>query len=291
MREVEQQVRCLKIVDSTYWLGSASLEELSALVAELSGITDASVSTVKRDIALLQRQGLPISVDGNERWRIDAEIPGFALRLTKAEASIVWAWCVACRSSGRPVAPYASSAALSTAVGTLLSGLRRFHGGSEVMNAASDVSTPPETSPSGEPKRRLEASKLMGEARLVYRRLRIFDLIESQKALNTIQIAAVLDVSRRTVHDDLSALRCSGLKIKFCRRSHEFRTEGLSSYLADRLTLAMAGALLVLFKSPNAPDSSTHGVVPFRVTSEKLAKSIRLMFMRRSEDLQTTVAS
>jgi hypothetical protein len=173
----------------------------------------------------------------------------------------------------------------------LLSGLRRFHNGSEVMNAADGTASRAEVSRAVEPARRVQASELIGEARLLHRRLRIFDLIEGRKALNTRQLAAVLDLSQRTVHDDLNVLRCSGLGIKFCRRCQEFQTEGLNSHLAGRLTLPMAAALLVLFTPADGPHSSSHGAVAFSVGSEKLAKSIRLIFARQAEDLQELAAS
>jgi predicted DNA-binding transcriptional regulator YafY len=278
-------------VEHVYWSGSTSLQKLSATLAGLPGISDTSATVVEQDIALLRRHGLPMSVDEAGRWRIDAVIPGFALRLTKAEASIVWAWCVARRSSDRPVAPCVSPGQLSAAVATLLSGLRQFHVGSEVMNAADGTTTRPEVVAAGEPERRLQASELIGGARLVYRRLRIVDLIEGRKAVNTSQLAAVLDVSQRTVHDDLNVLRCSGLEIRFCRRCQEFQTKGLNSYLAGRLTLPTAAALLVLFTSTDGPHRSPHGAVAFGVASEKLAKSIRLIFARQAEDLQELAVS
>ena len=281
----------MKIVQHVYWSGSTSLQELSAALAGLPGRIDTSATVVEQDIALLRRHGLPMGVDEAGRWRIDAVIPGFALRLTMAEASLVWAWCVARRSSDRPVAPCVPPGELSAAVATLLSGLRQFHKGSEVMNAADGTASRPEVVAAGEPERRVQASELIGEARLVYRRLRIFDLIEGRKALNTSQLAAVLDLSQRTVQDDLNVLRCSGLGIKFCRRWQEFETRGLNSYLADRLTLPTAAALLVLFTPTDEPHSSPHGAVAFGVASEKLAKSIRLIFARQAEDLQELAAS
>ncbi len=289
--EDERRIRHSKIVEHVYWSGSTSLQELSATLAGLPGITDTSATVVEQDIALLRRHGLPMSVDEAGRWRIDVVIPGFALRLTKAEASLVWAWSVASTSSDRPVAPYVPPGELSAAVATLLAGLRRFHTGSEVMNAADGTITRPEVVAAGEPERRLQASELIGEARLVYRRLRIVDLIEGRKAVNTSQLAAVLDVSQRTVHDDLNVLRCSGLGIKFCRRCQEFQTKGLNSCLAGRLTLPTAAALLVLFTPADEPHSSTHGAVAFGVASEKLAKSIRLIFARQAEDLQDLAVS
>ncbi|UCC29938.1 MAG: DeoR family transcriptional regulator [Phycisphaerales bacterium] len=254
-------------------------------------MTDTSLGVVEQDIALLRHHGLPMSVDEAGRWRTDAVIPGFALRLTKAEASVVWAWCVAYRSPDRPLAHQATSVALSEAVATLLEGLRRFHKGSEVMDAAGAAMAGPEASPVGEPERRLKASELTGEARQVHRRLRILDLVERQWVTITRQLAAVLDVSERTIHDDLNVLRYSGLKIKFCRRSQRFQAQGLNSYLADCLTPPMAAALLHLFKPPNAARNGTSGATRFSVASEKLAKSIRLIFARNAENLQELMAS
>lgn len=289
--EDERPVRRLKIVEHVYWSGSRSLQELSATLKGLSGITDTSANVVDQDIALLRHHGLPMSIDETGRWRIDAVVPGFALRLTKVEASVLWAWCVTHKSSDGPVAPCVFAAELSAAVATLLSGLQRFHKGSEVMGVVDGTTTRPDASHVGEPKRHLRGSELIGEVRLAYRRLRILDLIEERTALNTSYLAAVLDVSQRTVYDDLNVLRHSGLDIRFYRCSQEFQTKGLSSYLSEHLTLPMGAALLVLFTPTDAPHSSTHGVVPISVVSEKFAKSIRLIFARQATDLQELAAS
>ncbi len=289
--EDQRRIRCLKIVEHVYWSGTTSLQELSATLAELSGITETSVDVVEQDIAVLRHDGLPMSPDEAGRWRIDAVIPGAALRLTKAQASIVWAWCVTCRSSDQPVEGQVPPAVLSEAVAALQEGLRRFHKGSEVMNAASDATARPIISPAGGPEQRLQAFGLVGEARLVNRRLRILDLIEGRKALNTSRLVALLDVSQRTVHGDLNVLRYAGLKIRFCRRCHEFQTEGLNSYLAGHLTLPMAAALLALFEPTDARDGKIGGAVPFSLASKKLARSIRLIFARQAADLQDLVAS
>lgn len=289
--EDQRRIRCLKIAEHVYWSGSRSLGELSARLSELRGMTDTSPGVVEGCIALLRHHGLPMSIDETGRWRIDAVIPGFALRLTKAEASAVWASCIAYRSSDRPLAHQADSGALSEAVATLLEGLRRFHKGSEVMDAAGAAMAEPEASPAGKAERRLRACELTGEARQVHRRLRILDLVERQRATNTRQLAAVLDVSQRTIHDDLNVLRCSGLEIRFCRRSQKFQAQGLSLYLADCLTPPMATALLHLFTPPDAGRNGTSGAAQFGAASEKLAKNIRLIFARNAENLQELMAS
>lgn len=284
-----RRTRCLKIVEHVYWSGSASSGELSVTLGGLSGTTDTSVHVIDRDIGELRRNGLPMSVDGAGRWRIDAMIPGFALRLTKAQASVLWAGCVACRSSDRLVAPRVCAAELSAAVAILLSGLRQFHRGSEVLGAADGATVGPEVSRGGEPERRIQARELTGEARLVHRRLRILDLIEGRRALNTGQLAAMLDISQRTVHDDLDALRRAGLELKFCRRSKEFQTKGLNSYLAGRLTLPTAAGLLTLFTPTDALHKNTDDAIVFNVASEKLTMGIRLQFARQADDLQELV--
>lgn len=267
-----------------------SLQEVSAKLEGLSGITNTSADVIDQDIALLRHDGMSMSIDETRRWRVDAAIPGFALRLTKAEASMVWAWSVAYASSDRPVAAGVSPAALGAAVRTLQAGLRRFHPGSEVMRAVDGTTPRPDIVTGCEREHRLQASELTGEARLVYRRLSVVDLIESRKALNTSQLAAALYVSRRTVHDDLNVLRGSGLAIRFCRRGQEFHAQGLNAFLARHLTLPVAAALLVLLK-PAVERHDDDDADPSNVASEKLAKSIQLIFARQAADLQELVAS
>lgn len=280
-----RRIRCIKIVKDVYWNGSASAQELCATLSGLPGITDTDASTVEQDLVQLQRQGLPISVSESGRWRIDATIPGFDLRLTKAEASVVWAWCIARGSSDLPLPAGSSSEEQSVAVSTLLSGLRQFHKGSEVMSTGTDNTTRTGVSNARAPVRRVQASELIGEARLVFRRLRIVDLIEDRKALNTTQLAAALDVSQRTAHDDLNFLRCSGFDIRFQRRFHEFRIEGLNSFLADHLTSPMAFALLDLLEPPNSSKRSKDRAATPRVALKKLQESIRVLVTRMTEDV------
>ncbi len=289
--EDERRVRCLKIVEHVYWSGSASSEQLSTTLAGLPDTRDTSASRVEQDIAVLRHDGLPMRVDEAGYWRIDAVIPGFAIRLTKAEASVVWAWLVAHGNSHRVAARSVSREDLSAAVATLLSGLRQFHKGSEVMNAAGDTAARRDVSRTGESKGRLQVSRLIGEARLVHRRLRVLDLIAGRRALNTSELATGLDVSRRTVHDDLNVLRRCGFEVKFSRRHQEFQIQGLNSYLADHLSLPMAAALLALFEPPDAPHLPSSGAVPWDMVSEKVARGIRLSFSRRAPSLQDLIAS
>jgi hypothetical protein len=91
--EHDRFIRCLKIVEHTYWSGSASVRELAKAVGRLLIATSGTVSTVRRDVARLQSQGLPIVLDPAGNCRVDAVLPGFALRLTKAEGSAVLTWC------------------------------------------------------------------------------------------------------------------------------------------------------------------------------------------------------
>ena len=287
----ERRIRCLKIAEHVYWSGSASVEELSATLAELAGVTDSTAGSVEEDIGLLSTQGLPICIGEGGNWRIEAVIPGFALRLTKAQASAVWGMCVASGELGEGLGQGASSATLSEGVATLLSGLKRFHKGSEVMTAVVSATSGVECPYRGEREEKLRASKLIGEARLVYRRLRIVDLVEGRTARNTEQLAAGLNVSHRTIHDDLSVLRCAGFEIGYSRRRQEYRAAGLNEYLGDKLSVSTAAALLVLWGASDASDAATRPPCAFEVASQKLSRSIRRLFAGQAEDLEKMAAS
>lgn len=289
--EDQRRVRCTKIVDHLGWNGPTTIEDLSAALSGLSSITDASSELLAQDIALLQHDGLPIVRDSAHRWRIDAAMPGFGLRLTRAEASVVWARCVA---RGGPVGPSEPSVfvrELSAAVTTLLSGLRRFQSGSEVMQDSAGGGSRLQSPYVTEPAKPLPVSRLIGEARLVYRRMRIVDLIESRNALNTGQLATALGVSQRTVHENLNLLRQCGVGIKFRRRCHEYQIVGLNSYLADHLTLPMAAAVLVLFDPSNARHDIVPDALPSSMGPKKMIESIRLIFASQAVDLQDLAAS
>lgn len=289
--EDQRRIRCMKIVDHLGWNGLTTIEDLSAALSGLSGVTDASSELVAQDIALLQHDGLPIVRDSADRWRIDAVMPGFGLRLRRAEASVVWARCVAPSGFDDPSVPCIFSRELSAAITTLLSGLRRFQAGSEVMQDSVGGGSRFQLPFVTEPAKPLQVSRLIGEARLVYRRMRIVDLIESRKALNTGQLAAGLGVSQRTVHDDLNVLRHCGVGIEFRRYSNEYQIVGLNSYLTEHLTLPMAAALLVLFD----PSHARHDIVADAFASgmgpKKMVESIRLIFASQAEDLQDLATS
>jgi hypothetical protein len=61
--EQDRFIRCLKIVEHTYWSDSASVRELAKSVGRLPIATSGTVPAVRRDVARLQSQGLPIAVE------------------------------------------------------------------------------------------------------------------------------------------------------------------------------------------------------------------------------------
>lgn len=284
--EDQRRIRCMKTVDHLGWNGSTTIEELCAALSGLSSLADPSSELVAQDIALLQHEGLPIVRDTADRWRIDATMPGFRLRLQRAEASAVWARCFAHSGLDGPSEPRIFSRELLAAVATLLSGLRMFQAGSEVMQDSVAGGSRLPLRFVTEPAKPLQVSRLIGEARLVYRRMRIVDLIESRNALDTGQIAAVLSMSHRTVHDDLNVLRHCGVGITFRRYCNQYQIAGLNSYLADHLTLPMAAALLVLFEPSNARHDFVADALPSSMGPKKLIESIRLIFASQAADLQ-----
>lgn len=289
--EDQRRVRCMKIVDHLGWNGPTTIEDLSASLSGLSSITAASGELIAQDLAQLQHDGLPIVRDCADRWRIDAEMPGFGQRLTRAESSVVWARCVARGGPVDPSEPSVFFRELSAGVTTLLSGLRTYQPGSDVIqnlgSGGSQLRLPFVPKPA-EP---LEVSRLIGETRLAYRRMRIVDFIQSKIALNTSQLAAALGVSQRTVHEDLNVLRHCGMGIKFRRHRNEYQIVGLNSYLAEHLALPMAAALLVLFDPSNARHDILADALPSSMGPKKMIESIRLIFASQAADLKELATS
>ena len=281
----ERALRCLRITDFTFWSGSTSLAALSASFAGLPTVTVPETALVERDIDLLARQGLPIRIDANRWCQIYQVVPGFTLRLSKEEASAIWAWCVVRNGTAGSAKCEAPDKTIADAVVVLQEGLKIFHPGSEMM--ADGVTTWIESGrlDSEQPSRITLMSELLGEARLVYRRLRIVDLIDSRTALNISQLAAVLDVCQRTVHSDLTALRHVGIEITYGRDGSRYVRTGLNRYLAEHLNVWQAAALLVFFEAPeDAPDTPNRSPA-LRCAARKLVLSIRLGFAGQEQDL------
>lgn len=275
--EERRRIRCLKIIDSTYYSGGATVGELAEAMRESTAVTDADADIVQEDIALLQRGGLVMAFDSVGRWRIEAVVPGFALRLTAAEASMAWARGVAYASSTGPSARSASTEPLKEAVAILLSGLRHFHPNCLALTSddcmLTQASAPDVCNVRSWPR----LSDLTGEARLACRRLRIVDLLEKRRARNTGQLAAMLGMSIRSVHDDLNVLRRCGFDIKFRRFCHSFRLNGLNTYLAENLTPEAATSLLALFESPEDQDDKAQADSRSGSALLKLIDSLRLL--------------
>lgn len=285
----EQALRCLKITDYTYWAGTASLAKLSALLAELGTVTNTRPATLKGDIALLARHGLPIQLAADGRCRIHAGVPGFALRLTRDEASTVWAWCVAGNRMDVAATCKVPDATIADAIAVLEAALKAFHAGSEVIAESNSAAMQSGRLHAAQPLKDLRPSDLHGEARLVYRRLRIVDLIESRRARDVSQLAAALDVSHRTIHNDLALLRQAGLEVWYRRDRHAYVMKGMNRYLFDHLTAPMAEALLTFFQvSEAAPETGIPAPALWRA-SRKLTRSIRLILAGQRKALEAHI--
>jgi hypothetical protein len=161
--ELDRFIRCLKIVEHTYWSGSASVRELAKSVGRLLIATSGTVSTVRRDVARLQSQGLPIVLDPAGVCRVDAVLPGFALRLTKAEGAAILTWCFRLGRASMSALPWETA---SEAVVPLVTGLQRARvtGGETVtVEAGPALPGPAKTEAAPNP---LSVSELRGESRV-----------------------------------------------------------------------------------------------------------------------------
>lgn len=284
----DQSVRCLQIVEHTYRMGVASLDDLV-------GLTGADAATVEGDIAVLRRGGLRVHIDAEARCRVLQVVPGFALRLTAGEVAAAWVrrwYCSTCRLR---TAPSVSDETMSAACSVLEAGLRKYHAESEeACRLSADCgkleweelhST---TDGEGRP-------NLTGEARRVCKRLRIVDLVESGKARHRAQLTALLGASDRTLGDDLRALRQAGLRITYLRSAGTYWIDSLHTYFAKVLSprdaVLCAAGLLVLFAERNDAEECEAPRGWAECASRKIISSVKLIFGRRKEELDAVMAS
>lgn len=286
----EQSVRYLAIVEQTYWRGSASLSELSASLSARTTVPDHGPATLRADIELLAHQGFPIAVGVDGRARICGRIPGFALRLTQSEARVLWACCVAAIDAPTSLLRPTDATSLPAAIAVIQEGLRACHfrdGNMPRFDVAPVCAVPRGTKESTTP---LRTEVLTGEARRVFRWLRILDLVESRKVRTAVDLGAALERSERSVHNDLSVLRAAGIQVRFDRRANAYRAAGFNEHLEIRLTLPMAASLLRLFGSSSISCRScvfwTDG---FGVAMSKMSKNLRLVFEGEIKELNAMI--
>lgn len=269
----KRRVRCLKIVEHTYWNGSISLSKLADAVSELPCIQRAECDVVLADIVLLRRQGFPIELCQGRRCSIRGAIPGFSLRLTRAQASVLLACCASYRDADTPRVREASGSVMTDAIQSLEEGLRRFHPGSERIPVARAGGRMAESSDDSTID---SGASLSREARLVHRCLCVLDTVERRDVRTVDQLATALNLSDRTLHNDLGMLREAGFDIIYDRRRREYHAFGLTQYLSHTLTAPAAAALLEFFKGQT--DTTSNRTHPLHGAVSKLVESIRLVF-------------
>jgi len=282
-----RSIRCLQIVIHTYDRGSVSLREL----AELTG-TDSA--TLQHDIAALQGGGLRIRIEDPDRCRVDQAIPGFALRLTSAEAVAAWIKCRHCSRclllAGTTLPPEVLAAACSILAG----GLRIHHPDSEEAFRRSADHPAHGGVPILEKTNWDDRSNLTGRTRRVVRCLWMFDWIESGRAVRRDQLTALLGVSERTVGNDLRMMRRAGLPIAFQRGERSYRVDGMHAYFKRVLSApdgpALAAALSMLFDvRGEAIDRDSVG--PSEAgASRTILRSLGLIFKDRQPELEAGIA-
>ncbi len=284
----EPSVRRLQIVECTYRRGIASLDELA-------GLTGADTATIKSDIDTLSRGGLRISVDAEGCCRVEQAVPGFALRLTTQEAAAAWVRRWHCRECGWLMGCFLHSQAVAAACAILESGLRTYHpDGEERYRRWADRSSIECRASQREVNGRGQAA-LTGEAGRLCKRLRIFDLVESGKSRRRDELTALFGMCDRTLGNDLRVLRRAGLRIAYARGRGTYRVESLHTHLARELSLpgraAWGAALLVLFGPRGDVEGDRSACEWAESVSRKIAKSVRLIFRKRKNELDAAMAA
>lgn len=285
-RADDQSVRCLQLVDHTYRNGVASLGELAALAG-----TDPA--TIAADVALLKRGGLRIDIDKAGRCRIVQPVPGFALRLTRNEAAVAWAKCRYCTGCSLSAVRRVPTETVRAACALLEAGLRKHHPDSEGQHHLSPICLDVSARPFPVRNDEQVSTGLSGEAARVFKRLRIFDLVESGKAHNRDELTAVLGISERTAGHDLRVMRRARLQIAFRRDLRSYEVTGLHAHLAESLTASggtsLAAAIMLLFQATGGPDSGSEVGPWCKSTCRKIRRSIRLIFKDRENELDAAL--
>lgn len=283
----EQAVRCLRIVEHTYRAGSASLHELAELIG-------ADPTTIGRDVAVLEHDGMRISVDENG-YRIDQAIPGFSLRLRAQEASVAWTKRMFCSRCWAAIGSAIPIETVSSACAIFESGLRKYYPLSEQVHlrhpdcALLEVGVfQPDFGQDG-------WQNLKGQAKRVCKRLWAFDLIESGRACRRDELSTLLGVADRTIGDDLRIMRRAGLRVSFLRDRRSYWVDSLHTYLAKAFSLpntaAQTAALLLLFRTTGETGDGALARPWCHSTSKKIQKSIRLIFKGRERELEAEMAN
>ncbi len=274
--------RELQIVDCTCRRGAVSVPVLCAL-------SRATESAVRGSIHALQRGGLRIEPDENENYRIRAAVPGFALRLTDAEAAVawgnLWAWRTCPLRTGHVVSP----AVMERACLLLERALRRYHPESEELARRLTEGGETLDEAASRPSSAGRAAKLTGSVRAVMRRLRIVDLTMAEQMANREAIAEAMNVSTRTVARDLGVMERAGLRLAYRRDDRCYRFDCMHGFLNRELRCSggpgHVAALLALFDpGDETRRSSPMGFWPERSAAAKMTASL----MRISGELRHT---
>ena len=283
----EQAVRCLRIVEQTYRAGSATLDEL----AELTG---ADPTTIGRDIATLEQDGMRISVD-EDGYHIDQGIPGFSLRLRDLEASVAWAKRMFCSRCWVAMGSAIPPETVSSACASFESGLQKYYPLSEQVHLRHPDCSLMEVGAFQSDFHQDGWQDLKGQAKRVCKRLRAFDLIESGRGHRRDQLSTLLGVSDRTIGDDLHIMRRAGLRVSFLRDRRSYWVDSLHTYLAKAFSLpntaAQAAALLLVFRTTGETGDGALARPWCHSTSKKIQRSIRLIFKGRERELEAEIAN
>lgn len=272
-------VRCLRIIHCLYSRGSTSL-------ADLARLTAASGDLIRHDVSLMNRGGLKIMVGEYSECAIGQLLPGFALRLTEQEAAMVWLRLWNCSVGSAFPDNSVPLTVVTDAIALLEAGLRKYHAEGESLARQPTKMLKQRHGEGVEGFASFASPNLSGEAKRIWRRLRILDLVESGNARHREQLVAVLSESDRTVGNDLAAIRRAGLGIAYHRGERTYWVDSLHTFLHNKLLLsgksACARALFTLFDTERN-ESTSHSLN--RIAFQKIINSLRLIFRGRESVL------
>jgi len=279
-RDEKQAIRCLKIVDYIYLNGSSSLSQLCGYIGKLTVASGLDSEIVERDIEQLMRCGLPIILDDDGIYHIQAQIPGFEMRLTSIEWSLIKSWAVTYLQSEIFAKCTVSKDVMMQAITVLDAGLHKFYPDTKGISKMELTPKELETLTSARSVGVLRSSDVTGITRLTLRRLHLVDFIQTRAAIDINQLMTILDTSERTVHYDLHVLRCASIEIKFFRHSQEYVIDDLNRYLCLNTTSSHMEVLKSLLQPlSNAYKNNSEPTI-LQCASYKLLSYIQLHFNR-----------
>ena len=244
----EQSIRCLNIVDNICMYGPSSVSELIHALQRILAEKSINEDIIKGDIDYLQHHGIPIKLEDDKLYHLRMKTSGFKLRITTLEALTLKAWGYTCIQIAIPKKNQTYSEEMFRIITILENGIRIHFANIQADSTLEFTQEEFETLKTKRLGQKTQSVNFTSIARTIYRRLSIIDLFENHAAIDIDRISRKLDISVRTLRNDLDILRRAGINIRYCRSRQKYIVEDLNWYLCDHLSCSQVKILLELLQ-------------------------------------------